>query len=872
VKVKLSETKSAWYREVPILNPNGSKTDHSEFVRYDSVTQCYGGELLPVDRFTIVPEGTRMCVAAGSSKGHHLPGPHPHILVGPLLVCENFVVQSREHEWFKDLRIGLMQTANLLTMGNVYDRNNPFRGTTKARRTLYVCREMVGYLIRTKMNATLGEMQNKHIATPLMMEYPGCPIDIVCDTLLYFVEYRACRQAELKGTTATLINYLKMDKIWRVEHINPDAGAFLGDIKHGGIHPGVYPINEDASTVSAMHKNGVVCIQRVPYSKSAPEHGNVANPGHAPGGKYAQVSASKGCVFADPHFSFATKAELPKDQYQTVGGCIATKTCVVENGTEEAEKSLLRLTLGRENEQGLRSAQRDALAYSYHLQYLANPQLFDDITRFCQAADPLYDEPAHCNIEHPSDLQILMHILETAYQSVLIPEEEASVEGGLFERIHNYITEMGVKKQMRYKALADHEDELNATPKGDKCVEMGPKPHEGQKYKYSAKHKAVLLKFSRTVAKMQGRSWVTSNPIMMKAMKGLMDTLVVVENNILKILGYEFPLPFSMRDTWYRATLEKTNLHELNEVATDMREWLSTFSEGLAGTSHGDDQSFMEQVSGQILVTETDIENNDGSYTDVTFRLFASLCHKHGFDPVESIAQLARPICARNPAKYSEKIVVRSLDGMGQLSGHGGTTATNTRQSGRIVFATSLLKGTYQEGAAALGMLITCPVMRKGIDEGTFLSKCTTMRESGEFVCYTELASLFRGLGKIPGDLPGSSKVCITQRWCDYFAGVVTGWVHEPRSLILDQFRRLAGLERRNKRGMEEQDYAYLRRYFPADLIAGEVEYLACIELLNSIDTLCGYVVAADFFDTIMAKRYGMEPVCCKNPFAAKTQ
>lgn len=855
VRVRLGAKGYAYYKRELFLNFT------SRFTRYDSVLQEYSGDILS-ENYDIVAEGAELFVSNVNGRGHYRPGTNRVVGTGPLFRVEA-VTLARSHEWLRNFRIAAMNLVNTVSFGSVYNRNTLYRGLTKERGDLIVCKEVLAYLKRSKITTSHGVMQGRHVGSPIYEAFLGVPFEMITDTLIYFAEQRCSTQSMLKGTNDALEGYLKMDTQFRKQHVNPSGWQAITDIANNSAAAGVYRLI-GGGEAAEQHRNGLTCITRESYVPSAPAHGSARDPVYDAGNKYELVTAATGCGFLDPYPFFRTQANSQKEQYQSVGGCFATKGQVVESSPREVELCALRMTMSRPNEQDLRAAQRTAYASAYEHACAELPGVNEEITRHCVRYDSKYVAPAVEHIPAPTNLQRLMDIWCTARRDAHLPEFEEHVQGSFVSRMFKYITDLGVKKAQRYSALGTYCDEPNQEKRGDQVIAGGQKPHEIQKLKKG------VLKYARMVAAMQGQSWIKSDPTMMKALKHLDEIPIVVEGNTLKCDGREYPLGFTMRDVWYRGILSDTNLDELNLAYEDMVSWLHNHPGGLAAASHGDDQIYCEIVDGVDVWSETDIVLNDGSHTDVSFRLSALNAAAHGFEQAAgAFAQLSRPIVLRNPVAYNEKVVVRSLDGMNQASGHGGTTHTNTEESGKIPFATALLNKGFVDGAASIGYLVELAGEKRPLHEVTFLSKCAARWRDGRIRCFTELASLLRGLGRVTGDVIGSSKLCVEERWKEHVLGVAKGWVNEPDSVLMAELRRICGLPCTHRLQKEaqiqelgEQDWIYVSRYY-SDVARGCEEYLHLISELRGLDHLYGNIVVSPFIDTVMRKRYGMEG-CCK--------
>lgn len=847
------------------------------FRAYDSVVQDWGHEILS-QHYTIVEEGVVRMVEPTPWYNHYKGSTKTtaveRILTSSYKVIPNFVIQARTHGWFGWLRRGLVEVGYNVSFGYFFDRNILYRGMTKRRRTIVIHKEILSFITSMKLCMTVGIMQNRHLATPILEKFKNVPYEVVIDTMIYFTERRTHMQARLKATTEACEEYLKSNRMERAPWIAPEASTMITDILRMGAPAGNYSFTSREEATENLLV-GRTCVQRESYVASDASHGSASNPTVEAGGKFELVTASEGSGFEDPYVTMPEGARDPiKDQYQSVGGCFATRMKVVRSSREEFEKCGLRMFAARKDEQWLREQQRQAYAYTLALHYQRDPFSFDKLTAEIKRFDEDYVPP---KIDMKllewgapvSNLQRIMHILQTAREEAFEDEFDDKEAGTWFDRMVEYIRSMGVKMDQRYAALKTLEDEINVERRHQRVNKAAQKPHEPQKFKKG------VLKYARLFISVTDEEWAKADPLMMQFMKRVEEQLFTVTNNVLWVGSRCYDIPFPIRDCWYRTVLKETEPQALAGVVRVMEEWLQAHPGGIAGISHGDDQAFGERFAGEATVwTESDITLNDGSHTSSAFRMGHYECVAHGYEATTAFAQLGKPIEFRNQDHRSDKVVVRSVDGEYLPTGHIGTTYFNSKQSGALFFATAVYDMSdgpkFVEAAETLGFLVEVPVVRQPITSITFLSKAffvdyVTDDEGGtvgDIKAYTEIASLFRNYGRITGDIPGSSKAHIVDRWLEHVKGVAKGWVNEPTSLLLDEVRRLSGLDVFTQGFvLGPVDEAYLARYYPDDPELGYTEYLDLVGQLRTLKDMYGFFVVHPFIDRIMKKRYGMEPI-----------
>jgi hypothetical protein len=422
------------------------------------------------------------------------------------------------------------------------------------------------------------------------------------------------------------------------------------------------------------------------------------------------------------------------------------------------------------------------------------------------------------------------------------------------------------------------------------------KPHEAQKYKKG------VLKFGRATISIEGSEWVRANPPLMYAMKHSIEkpiTITSIPNPGAgpctriemdgRVQYSTVPVAYQL---WYRGVLSDTNLPELERVHRQMIEWCSMGPLRMAACGHGDDIDIVRSdAQGVLYAEEADIKDNDGSYTDSMLRLEAHQLAVH-HDCVDVYAQLANPLLLINPCNENEKILLRSKLGMLRCSGGIGTTYGNTKGGFLVILAyaaslaTDDLRGvpmaagavTIAAAAASVGFNVTSDVF--DLAQSTFLSKFRywvpeCKGEPGAWKVMSCLASFARGFGRVTGDLGGSSRTPVCNRWLAHVEGVVRGYVHEPDCLfwasirskydtsmgqsMRDVWRKWTSMGHRDELGAA--DWGIVRHYYEShEEELGVYEYLYCIQLIKESPKF-GSVIACGFIDRLMSKRYGMAPV-----------
>jgi len=296
----------------------------------------------------------------------------------------------------------------------------------------------------------------------------------------------------------------------------------------------------------------------------------------------------------------------------------------------------------------------------------------------------------------------------------------------------------------------------------------------------------------------------------------------------------------------------------------------------MAAVSHGDDIDILRSDEyGNIVAEEADIADNDGSYTDSLLRYEAQEIGVHA-DPSILFAQLANPLLLVNPVNENEKLLLRSMVGMMRCSGSIDTTFGNTKGSflGIVAYAMGGVEMGIVNACKSVGFNVTSDVFDE-LSQSTFLSKFRVYLPQRDGSSKTQVitcfASIMRNFGRCTGDLPGSSKRPVGDRWKEYVRGVIKGYVNEPNSLLMSAMRTkydggvlavtYRAFTQPFSNTISDIDRGIVAHYYAADRREeGMNEYLRCVALVKEAP-LFGSIIACAFVDRVMKKRYGMEPV-----------
>jgi hypothetical protein len=879
-------------------------------VPYCKDTRTWGGEVFPYP-YRIVKAGTVLTGVKTVEIGvYTMGGDKVAVTHSPFQVVRNFVISAKQMRWFKTLRNFLADAGsnimNVATIGYAdFWPEHPFRYLTKIKKDIQVYSPLYSWLLENKVASGVSADNVLLLSRIVFRDWASISVEILIETMLFFTFQKSAIYSEALATTVPLSEFLTAGKRFKAlrepEFNNYTAGmliAGLGDITHEGW----YKINSEEE-VKLWDAKGQTCITRLPYVQSSDAHGYGRERVKQPGHKFEVIdNATVGAEWLDPYILFDTDVDnrCVSKGYQSVGSCFATMMQVIDGKlTREVERCFLRLSLLRDDEFDLRAAQIKAVGPALKAGRRLTQGLDERITRAILTRDKDYEPDEPIDQEDDaiiSPLQKIIRDVHSQYQRLQMPPALlAEIINAPLEAIRKYILYVGgPKMNKRLSDLEKHKRDIGKAPK--KYNPALFKADEAQKYKIG-KDGNPVLKFGRLTISITGNDWILANPSMMYAMKNIIEKeltvtrvaapindpalnplvggVAAVEHSLIEIDGQvlrsEVLLDYNL---WYRAVLTDTSNEDLKVIDAKMVAWCSEGPNRMAAISHGDDIDVItSDRRGRLSALEVDISDNDGSYTDSLLRLEAQEVGVN-CDPVEAYAQLANPIIVTNPQNENEKIVMRSKLGMIRCSGGIGTTYGNSKGSFLVILSHALsgLTQDIKKSAADVGFNVTYNAEEWSLEQSCFLSRFRyedIVNGVAQWNRMTCLASIARNFGRATGDLPGSSKKRVDQRWMEYIQGVVAGYVNEPDSLFMRSLRVKYG--RTSIRGFYDMcrsntlshiDHGIIRHYYnPDEYDSGIQEYLATINLIQTSPAF-GTVIASAFIDRIMAKRYGMASVC----------
>jgi len=863
-----------------------------DLVPYDAETKQYTGAVLPKP-YRIVHRGSKLRAASGALGVYWSDGIEDIVAMPPFRKVKDFVISAKAHAWFKETRLALVRWGNTMTLGHCF-HEHPYLGKTKMKSDIIVALVILSFLEGSKISSGVTP-ENVLLLTKLVFStFPMYPMDLLVNTLLFFTYQRAALYSENMATTVALSDAMRGGVRFSA-YREPETTNVVTDMLVSGIEglteEGAYIVNTEEH-VKMMLSKGYTSITRLGYVDSSTSHGTTANRTKEPGLKFEMIKRkgyNEGAIFEDPYVHFKTNHDALREKicYESVGTCLATSAKTIDHkSTGEVEKCLLRLSMCRPDEEQLRANQISLVGPALEMGRRFVPGVDADLTAAIQVQDRKYSEDVHISVapaEYTSNQRVVLESHLMYLRQEMDPILQARIVAQPLLAIQEYIGLIGGPKMMkRYAELLRFRSDINAKRKPFNDVKF--KPDEAQKYKNG------VLKFGRATISIVGSEWIHANPAMMYGMKHLIETVFTVTrvkpdtvlwaDGIKSIFEMGGLISYSTEefdnDLWYRAALSETDLGGLANLHQEMLNWCKLGPNRLAAVGHGDDIDIVKSDRyGEISAEEADISDNDGSYTDSLLRLEMQQVAVH-CDPVSAYAQLANPLMLANPANENEKLLVRSTRGMLRCSGGIGTTYGNTKGGFLpiLLYAKNSSRQTITEAAFDAGFNVTTDQFR--IEQSTFLSKyryaipAESRLNPNEFGVMTCLASMLRSFGRITGDLPGSSKVNVADRWKVHVRGVVRSYVNEPDSMIMralrDKYDGDIYSRIRVKLGyipeMTYVDNGIIAHYYPEEeWERGVEEYRAFVVLVRE-SAAFGSVIAARFVDRIMKKRYGMMPVC----------
>lgn len=857
---------------------------------YNSATCQWAGDLY-LDPHRKLAAGTCVANYTGEAGYYTYLSGRVVKVESPFAIVRNFVIEARDHLWFKSLRIELARIGsaamNVATLG-YFDPwgEHPFRFLTKVKKDIMISMKLYSFLRGHKIASGITPDNVLLLARLAFRDYPQLPVEILIETLLYFTFQRGAAISEMAATTAAISSFNAKGKRFKAYREPMTTNVVCGDLIAGVddiTDEGHYKINS-VDEVKFWSGKGFTSITRLPYVQSDALHGDGVNRLKDPGDKFELMDKfgfNKGCTFVDPYPLFDTQADdrVESKSYQTVGSCFATSMMVIDGKlTREVERCFLRLSMARPGEERLRLNQQAVVRPALEAGKNLAPDVDADITRRILQQDPKYEVDVVMGPHGPlTPLQKLVRDTHLAYQSLVMdPAELAPMIANPVKAMHDYVDIIGgPKAAKRHRDIEAYRKDPSTPPQATNVIKF--KPDEPQKYKFV--NGKPVLKFGRATVSIEGMDWVLANPPMMYAMKHLIEkeiriTKLFVGVTLISINGVnsfsDVDLDYEL---WYRAVLSDTDNEQMAAVDVAMINWVSEGPMRMAAVSHGDDIHIVRSgPDGKITALEADISDNDGSYTDSLIRMEAQQVAVN-IDPSACYAQLANPMQLENPANSREKILLRSTRGMLRCSGGIGTTYGNSKGSFLVILslAMQLSTASVEECANDVGFNVTYKIV--SISESCFLSTFVIFIDGPGGVqipirakC---LASVARNFGRFSGDLPGRSNRLVSDRWFDYVKGVVKGYVNEPDSLFMRALRiKYDGWSLGSLRSWcsstwtpSDIDRGIIRHYYPPkDQEQGLEEYLACVRLIRDSPAF-GSVVACRFIDRIMDVRYGMAPI-----------
>lgn len=883
----------------------------SDLVPFNPSSKQWEGEILPRP-YRIMPTGSVVSSIRGRTGDYMLDeSNNKMVLASPFVIIPGFVIEARQHLWFKALRQGLHDLGHNATLGQYFPKG-PYSGMTKVVKDIMAASEILAYLRDDKLASGVTPEQVILLTRTVFQKYDKYPIEILIETLLMHTFQRAAAYSEMSATTVALKDHITAGKRFNAYREPYNTNYVVGSLIQGIgdiTSEGVYTVNtEDECKLKAM--KGLTSITRIEYTTSSDKHGSARDPRKEPGDKFelmvprnAEASSfNKGATFVDPYPRFDTQLDPRTESrcYQSVGSCFATKMAVIDHKLpSEVEKCALRLTMSRPDEWTLRSNQikaiAPALAWGRHRTKMCKHPVLGDVTLDEMITHRIKENDPAYTIDHidpadevpTTDLQTAILCSHQLYmKQELNPLELVGMVANPLKALHDYIDIVGgPKAPLRHVEVSKVYNNPSVAPKKFNMCKF--KPDEAQKYKKDAVGESVL-KFGRLTVSITESEWVAADPPVMYAMKHAIESVLIWRNasyaernlgylSVMTLGGEELPMVIKPQlELWYRACLTDTSLEQLAVVYQEMQAWVHGGPNRLAAVNHGDDIDILRSdMHGFVYAEEADIADNDGSYTDAFCRFEAQAVGAHT-DPSRLYASLANPLLLVNPINEREKLLLRSKCGMLRVSGAINTTYGNCKGSFCPILSYAL-SGTdvgIVECARRVGFNVTSELF-SDVRKSTFLSKfrvpLSNRDGSPKIQVVTCFASILRNFGRCTGDLPGSMKEPVCDRWKRYVRGVVKGYVGEPDSLLMRELRTkfdggvlrslYCAISSVRPGGLSDLDVGIVAHYYEEEeMELGIDEYRRCAALIHDMPAF-GSVVACAFVDRVMKKRYGMEAV-----------
>jgi len=850
------------------------------------------------------------------------------ITVSPVVKIDNFVIEAREHRWFKSIREVVPDIINVMTFDALYKPDSVFARHTKISGTILIDMYVLSHLRSKYSAAAYSEAGSVLLRNSCETAFPNVPRELVAGTILYYVMERALTRRNDYLTTEALAKHIgngrrtHMDPINNLRY-NPVSGF------DGLTVPGVYTFTS-SNEAKSFHELGYTCVQRIVHSPSSSIHGTASNQVYKSNGRFVldhnkSKNVTMSGAYLQPDANHLEHVN-PDNHYNSFGGGFANGCAeVAVSQANEVALSMLRLTSEREGGSVLRQKQA-ILANRIRLQLDPSMELTNElnsrINDYKQSKSgfnmgtsyPRYhgfddEDDSSLDINSTIDetmepdpvmVKVMTSLAKLKSKSLLSLHDALKAEVEYEKSNNDYFNFIGVKLPERRRLLDDYVknkpvDIGNRNNHLSKYNTIKAKKDEFQKIKHGE------LKFGRATVNISGMDLMEANPFMMYSLKhmlgvpikiyngtelGFSGVYVNYDNNVEFLKGLQIP-----RAIYMRTVIKETPNELLAVVIEEMLNYGRTYDDFVGFINHGDDMLIAERSERTkncydgFSWIEGDIEKNDSSYTHELLLLMYTYTKQTGIDVTPAFAQLAKDV--RVNFNKNVHAVLENTQGMMLCSGSSMTTYLNSNGSSFIGLAYGLRKnvGISLSGAAAdVGFAVT--KVTGALSEMTFLSRGMYYTKDNKIKCFKCIASITRSFGHVHGDVLGSSRKLVSDRWHDHLNGVIASEEHEDDSMFMMALRtldnRLINTPRkvyntyrlkckikpninRFEAAMSDLDMAIVHRYYgyeAEDVARGVREYVDLIEMILSIQDIYGKVIMSPFIDACMQKRYGLQAMC----------
>lgn len=257
-----------------------------------------------------------------------------------------------------------------------------------------------------------------------------------------------------------------------------------------------------------------------------------------------------------------------------------------------------------------------------------------------------------------------------------------------------------------------------------------------------------------------------------------------------------FSQPYITRDLY----AEFVKAPELDKL-TDVFEKLINPPSNIYFAYFSDDASLSVRCSDGIFYSDSDISKSDGSQYQPVFDVLQEIMDidsRFTKDIIATFLQLSQPLCAYNPENMKEKLIFISILGSRLFSGSTLTTMVNNianllialrfSEMYRISLTIAEVQALYTACAREIGYIVRLKPTTV-VQKLSFLKHFPAYNIKGQLEPVLLPGVPLRAFGKCKGDVPGSGKTPLHQRFRQFNSELAISMKNAGESSILAAFR-----------------------------------------------------------------------------------